>query len=805
MTTRAQPRYPVCEAVCCVLLLWSSALGEEAPPSKQPPPGKEAPLGEEAPESEQAPLFEQEPYDQITLDENNDNAVLQVVPLSLPGRRVPDPFPSRGTLQVRLLEDRESVYEVNWHTIAQIELFEDLVLNKANELVRSGRFDEAYDYFEYLLDKDPKRPGLEIALQDYLYAEAETFLKQGEYDDSLALLRELHARNPEREGLEDALGRATDPLIQKYLKADDYGSARQLVRDLAELFPQHAVVKRWEGQFKQQVADLLVEGRKAAQSGQLREAHRVGRRAIHIWPSSPEAKQFIDSIQKQYPRVVVGVTAPATVLEPGRMHDWASRRSSRLVYRTLMELIGRGAEGGKYFCPLGDMTVEELGYRLAFHLAPDWASGRALTGYDLGRQLLAMADPTDAAYRFDWADLLDRISVDPVYTQSGQLHHTVNAELRRPHVRPEALLRCVVVRHSEPGGSGESSVGNGPYTVDSRSPEEVVYLINPAYSAAEPGQPKELVERYYVKGARAIQALARRQIDVLDRVNPWDLDEVRSMSDVVVQRYAVPTLHCLIPNVHKPFTERYYFRQALIYGIHREGILKHLLRSDELPPGCQVISGPLSPGISHDDPLDYAYDHSIEPREYEPQMAVALAQATFVEVAAAMEKKEGVRLEAMPEFVLAHPPHEIARMACQSIKRQLALLGIPITLRELSAGMPERIPEDVDLLYVELAMWEPVVDARRLLDEEGIAGGSSPHMSLALRQLDEAQVWAKATERLQYIHWLAHQEVSVVPLWQLTDHYAYRRGLKGMGTDLASLYQNVETWEPPTQYVAEGE
>src|SRR3990170_2265436 len=85
----------------------------------------------------EVPLFEQEPYDLITLDKQNDSAVLKVMLLDLPGRRVPDPFPKGGKLEVRLLERRESTYEAPWHAIAGIELFNDLVLKKARELVQA--------------------------------------------------------------------------------------------------------------------------------------------------------------------------------------------------------------------------------------------------------------------------------------------------------------------------------------------------------------------------------------------------------------------------------------------------------------------------------------------------------------------------------------------------------------------------------------------------------------------------------------------------------------------------------------------
>jgi len=155
---------------------------------------------------------------------------------------------------------------------------------------------------------------------------------------------------------------ATEKLVEGYVAADNYWTARQMLRNLAELVPDHPVVAKWEGQFQQEAAALLAEGREAEQAGRLRDAHRAGRRLMHIWPDLPEGKQFIDSIQSQYPRVVVGVTLPAADAgEPGQLHDWAARRRSRLLCRTLTEFVGRTPEGGKYHCPVGEIEIGELG------------------------------------------------------------------------------------------------------------------------------------------------------------------------------------------------------------------------------------------------------------------------------------------------------------------------------------------------------------------------------------------------------------------------------------------------------------
>jgi peptide/nickel transport system substrate-binding protein len=41
----------------------------------------------------------------------------------------------------------------------------------------------------------------------------------------------------------------------------------------------------------------------------------------------------------------------------------------------------------------------------------------------------------------------------------------------------------------------------------------------------------------------------------------------------------------------------------------------------------------------------------------------------------------------------------------------------------------------------------------------------------------------------------SRDELPVIPLWQLAEHYAWRTHLKGPGESAAHLYQGIETWE----------
>lgn len=753
-------------------------------------------------------LDEATPYDVITLSRAHDGAVLKVKPLDLPQRRVPDPFPAAGNLTVRLLDEPGTTYQLNWQTIAQIELWEEIVLARGIALVAEGKLDEAYDYFAYVEQNAPATAGLPKAMQDYLYAEAIASHRRGQFDEALAMLRELHRRNPGYDRLETALGVTTEKVVEEYVAKADYRSARQLLTNLADCYPQHASVAKWHRQLRQQAAALQAQAQEALTAGQLREADQLIRRATDLWPETPGLRELATTARRQYSRLVVGVTLPLADLGPRRLDDWAGRRCQRLMYRTLTEVTGMGTEGATYECPLGDVLVEPLERRMEIQLRPGlrWASGdETLTGFDVSRRLLAMAEPQTPLFRPQWAELFDSVSIDAVYR--------VEIGLTRNHVRPEALLQTIVPPCGPADANGRPPVSNGPYLLDQRDDGgDHAFISNPQYFAATTTMPKEIVERPFAKGADAIRALRRGKIQVLDRVNPWGLRLLQDDENLVVRRYRFPLVHCLVPNVRKPLLANRSFRRALVYAIHREAILQQLLDGAELP-GCQVLSGPFPAGDSFEDPLSYAYDTTIEPRTYDPRLAVALAELALDEVADRLKKK-GQQLDKMPTLVLAHPADEIARSACASIKRQLELVGIPIMLRELGPNRPDEfggatvgakivskdyapapIPDSIDLLYAELAIWEPLVDARPLLGADGMSGGCSPYMDLALRQLNEAADWPQVRQHLCRIHRIAHDDVAVVPLWQLTDHFACRKELTGVAEQPVTLYDSVERWQ----------
>lgn len=743
-------------------------------------------------------LFEREPFDIIVLNAQNENKRLEVETLERP---LPEnPRPSQK-FKVRLRENPDAEYEVEWRHIDHIELFEERVLAEAVKVVEAGDFEEAYEYFVFLREEYPKTPGLEKGLEEYMYREAISFFREGKHAAAMARLLETHRLNPDREGLDKALSMAAEPLIDGYLKEGDYGSARRLMETAAACYPRLDVVEKHEASLKNRAREYLAKAKAALDAQDYHEADAAIREVVRVWPALPGADELRRTIQERYPRIVVGVTSPAGA-SPSRFaywDNWAYRRTMRLTERTLMEYLGPAAEGGEYACPFGDFSTADLGRRLSFDLARDvrWSEGmQTLTGSDVARRLHQLGDPQCPGFNPVWGELSPKITVEDVFR--------VHVDLARRHVCPGGLLRIRIPDYRDALRSPEEpdpTLGPFRQLPVSDSPSQAVFQANGRYFAAVAGQPQEIVERSFTGAKAAIGALKSGEVALLDRVSPWDVPKLREVGGWTVRTYKVPLVHCLVPNYNKPLTGHRGFRRALEYAINREAILTYLLGGGE-DPGNRVISGPFPPGSTRDDPIGYAYDPNIEPRGFDPTLSIALIEVSIGEILKQAKKQE-IEVDTSPNLTLAHPADEVARAACAKIQENLKWVGLNITLKELPPGETPVMDESIDLLYAELAVWEPVVDVEPLLGMHGINGGVTPYLSLALKQLRASSDWRRVGTRLRQVHRIIYDDVAVVPLWQLYEYFVHTPALSGVGESPVTLYENVEQWRLEVRESAE--
>lgn len=145
-----------------------------------------------------------------------------------------------------------------------------------------------------------------------------------------------------------------------------------------------------------------------------------------------------------------------------------------------------------------------------------------------------------------------------------------------------------------------------------------------------------------------------------------------------------------------------------------------------------------------------------------------------------------------PKLVIAHPDSSLAATASAAIARMWSDIGVETTTRQLQPG--ESVPQDEqwDFLYLEVTMEEPLVDAPTIIGSLGIAEKVSAPVEQTLRNLSYARSWQSACADLRRLHRQIAIDLSVIPLCQVKEHFAYRNTVREIGRDLIHLYQNVD-------------
>ena len=405
-----------------------------------------------------------------------------------------------------------------------------------------------------------------------------------------------------------------------------------------------------------------------------------------------------------------------------------------------------------------------------------------LDGYTVARRLREMADPAAPTYQPAWAALAENIGV------------------RRRVYRGGRPAPPVCAARSADAGAFESPRNNrGRRRVPERfrrlpAPTPTSHFVaNPLQKFPTADHPQEIVERYFETSDAAVDALRARGsrrggFSVSRRCRAAGV-----RSDSAGGTLRLPTIHVLVPNHDKVLTGNQTFRRALAYGIGRQAILDAEVLGNLPIPGCQLISGPFPIGTRDNDPLAYAYDQRIPPRPYDPRLAttlVTLARRELEEVA----KKRGTPLAAESRLVLSYPRNQLVRVSCQAIGQYLKVIGVECELRELPPGAWNDSTGQSDLVYMQVALWEPLTDARRLLAPTGVAAGGNEYVGMALRRLEASRNWREARTRLHELHRIVEEQVAIIPLWQTVNFLAYRKRLQGFTPRPLTLYEDVEQW-----------
>lgn len=733
------------------------------------------------------PFVDGEPFDLIYLNEDGDNALMKVLPL---GDKAPTGgIPAKGLLVFEFFEDGEELLEVPWTSVNRIQTFDDILIEEADAWKANKEFPKAFRNLLWVYDHGGKTdPDLVKSLKELMFDDGRRNFETGEFELALSIYEDIYQQNPNwrPEGINLSLPNIVmacyHGMIKKQFDAEDYIGVRRSVASVVGKYGKEAskLEKEWSAKFVKRSNELVAQSRKFAAQGRGREAHLASKKADQMAPGRPEVLALQAQILKEFPLVVVGVTQEAADSSPGRTEHWGARRVGRLTQRTLVELDGLTDEGGKWSFLNGVIyRADEIGLKYVFEIKDEVSSFAVpkVNAFQVSMRLLSLADPKSPIYNEAWDKICESVKIVD--------QRRVAVTLRSPYIRPESLLNVAFNDADEEGNPDN----NGAYVLTAQEDGFNTYELNPRYDRRENRQHPVIVEQVFRSASAAVDDLIANNIDVVDRVPPADLDRLKSSDGVRIRAYVLPTVHMLIPKIRGKMENDNSFRQGLSFAIDRDMLVRDVICGGKEVDGCEVLSGPFPVGTEDSDQISYGYDSSVRALPFNSQLGMVLINLS-------LRAKPPVQPDPIPapKLVIAHPSSSTATDAAQAIARMWSEVGVDTTTRKLEPG--ESIPDDSlwDFLYLEVTVEEPLTDASKLIGLSGFAKNVSAPIEQTLQKLSYAESWRDACSKLRTLHRQVAVDLSVLPLWQIKEHYAFRGTVKEIGRDLIHLYQHVDRW-----------
>jgi peptide/nickel transport system substrate-binding protein len=252
--------------------------------------------------------------------------------------------------------------------------------------------------------------------------------------------------------------------------------------------------------------------------------------------------------------------------------------------------------------------------------------------------------------------------------------------------------------------------------------------------------------------------------------------------------YARPAVHVLALDGRSPLLRNRTLRRALSYALDRKVLLEETVLKQPAGEGDALADGVFPRG-------GYADAPGVKPLTYDPVLAVALASLARGEL-----KMDALKLK------LEYPPIAEVEAVVARMVEAFRLARIEVTAVAVPESRLEselRAGRRFDLAYRVVRCDEPVLDAGLMIcpgydappSADALASAASPRILQLLLQLERATEMPSARGLALQIDRELRDELPVIPLWELTEQYAWRTQLKGPTASVDRLYRGIETWE----------
>jgi peptide/nickel transport system substrate-binding protein len=686
-------------------------------------------------------------------------------------------------------------YKIKRASIKKIEYFEDMLLEEADQLVLARDYARAFECCLRVQTRNPGWKGLDDHVNGVLFAEGKSALIEGDGERGVRLLRELLGRKPDYPGLHDQLAAAYGKRVERAIAMGLHAQGRRVLHELEEIAPQHVVVRTLHAV----LAARAEERKKAADSPGVEPAARLDALtdALRIWPTLAGAEAEYRRAFAVEPTLDVGVTDVANPLGPW-IHSRADARVSRLLYQPILARDDEASRQGKTAPQLAaSIESSDLGRRLLIRIRSGWLwsdESRPASAADVAHALVDRSDPHSPNYDARWADLLDRV----------ELPDDTRVELRLNYTPLKAggwLLGPVAPAHAGIDGrvansaSERTLVTSGPYRAIATTEHLVELRLREGDRAASDRNPggaasgiRRLREIRLSQGQAAVAALVRGDVTLIDHVPPDQVASLAAVPELHVGRYSALVVHVIALDGRHPALRSRALRRGLSYAVDRKNLLEGTVLRRSSTEADVPADGPF--------PTDsYANAQGVK------QLAFDLVMAKML-VAAARKELGGSPIALRLEY----PAVPEVRAVIGKLADAFRAAGVEIATTELGESRLEtelRAGRRFDLAYRIVRCAEPILDAGPALcpgydappQANTLASAASPRILQLLLQLEHAAEWPTARALAMQIDREARDELPVIPLWQLVDHFAWRDRLKGPADVMDDLFQGIETWQ----------
>jgi peptide/nickel transport system substrate-binding protein len=442
-------------------------------------------------------------------------------------------------------------------------------------------------------------------------------------------------------------------------------------------------------------------------------------------------------------------------------------------------------------------TISPDGTLYTFTLRPGllWQDGTPLTADDVvfTYQLLQSPDLRNAP------DLQMTLS-DAVFTRVDS--STVTVQLPQPYaplpayltlgILPAHLLRNVAPDALYDSQFNQRPVGSGPYRIETLLLDHAQLVANPGYYF-EQAFIQRLELRFYPNDGALFEALDKKEIKgaLFDSgLGPSDILQIQQRSDLRMTPLDKGEITFAYFNLDLPIFQDRRVRQALLYGIDRDELIKDVLRGQ-----ASRADSPITPD-------SWAYSPSLTRYASDPGQAnLLLDEAGWLLGQDGIRRKDGKPLA----FTLTTGPDPVRIAVANRLAEAWNALGASVTVK--SSGLTELVRDLIEqrdyeaLVFVDSAKPDPDPYDAWHTDSDGRGDNLAQFSNARADQLLEQGRVAPNTQRkalYDEFQEIFAQEVPSIPLYVSRALYVQDADVSGVRiaqlTDPGDRFWQVHEW-----------